>query len=561
MKNILLSFVALVFTLSAPAQIPNLLDQIRRIKGVMNLETYNANTDSIYFEFIFQQKLGKKFDTKQSDPSPFYTRVVTVINNLDAPTVFYVSGYNLTPTASDLGNNFRSYEKTCSDIFSLYPDANFVSMEHRYFGPQKIDPKTGYYVAEHRKSSYPVNFYNNLDYLTLENAAADFHNIIGGIKKILKGKTIMTGRSKGGISTAMQAYFYSEDVDIFMPYAAPFCNSLADNRMYDWITDSVASGTSQMREKVNACIDELMKKDASTNYVYSEYKRIGTEWYKNQDDYKGLSDDDIDGLVQMDYEQAVYAGILWNLWTYSDREAINNILDVESIGNSNESSELLLYSLWTQNVQQGVKDGWKEEAIGNPHSTYVRHFKPITEEEWYKLDTDGTAAYYYQSHVELGNYYIPFKEKFPSSISAERNANPYWMDSVYNVFDGKYSHQAYDDLFESIKNTESNILFIYGGDDPWTGARIEDQYIAKDNVNSYILPSQSHNAQILNAPEDIKNDIYQKVIFPVLGVPAHVEMAKAPTRKANDATYNLAGQRVGGEYKGIVISKGKKLLW
>ena len=30
--------------------------------------------------------------------------------------------------------------------------------------------------------------------------------------------------------------------------------------------------------------------------------------------------------------------------------------------------------------------------------------------------------------------------------------------------------------------------------------------------------------------------------------------------KSNDATYNLAGQRVGKSYKGIVISNGKKFV-
>jgi hypothetical protein len=38
------------------------------------------------------------------------------------------------------------------------------------------------------------------------------------------------------------------------------------------------------------------------------------------------------------------------------------------------------------------------------------------------------------------------------------------------------------------------------------------------------------------------------------------KQSSAPTGKANDDYYNLSGQRVGKDYKGIVIKNGKKYV-
>ena len=38
------------------------------------------------------------------------------------------------------------------------------------------------------------------------------------------------------------------------------------------------------------------------------------------------------------------------------------------------------------------------------------------------------------------------------------------------------------------------------------------------------------------------------------------KQGSAPTGKANSNYYNLAGQRIGNDYKGIVIRNGKKLV-
>ena len=50
----------------------------------------------------------------------------------------------------------------------------------------------------------------------------DFHNLFGALKKVLKGKWVMSGVSKGGITTLLQHTFYPNDMDIYVPYSAPF---------------------------------------------------------------------------------------------------------------------------------------------------------------------------------------------------------------------------------------------------------------------------------------------------------------------------------------------------
>jgi uncharacterized repeat protein (TIGR02543 family) len=67
--------------------------------------------------------------------------------------------------------------------------------------------------------------------LTAEEAAADFHNLFDGLKKVLKGKWVMSGVSKGGITTLIQHAFYPNDMDIFVPYSAPFFDTDRDKEM------------------------------------------------------------------------------------------------------------------------------------------------------------------------------------------------------------------------------------------------------------------------------------------------------------------------------------------
>ena len=98
--------------------------------------------------------------------------------------------------------------------------SNYIQVEHRYF-----------------QFSAPAECWTRLDDLRAEEAAADFHNLFEALKKVLKGKYVMSGVSKGGITTLLQHKFYPNDMDVFVPYAAPFFNTDRDLEMQKyWYT-------------------------------------------------------------------------------------------------------------------------------------------------------------------------------------------------------------------------------------------------------------------------------------------------------------------------------------
>lgn len=564
--NLLICTFCCIFCMSVNAQKVPTYEQMCDIQGVKDCKAYFEGTDTVFYYFNFTQPLGKNFFTQQNDTSTFTTRVLAIIRDVEKPTLFFVSGYGLSIEPDTMLKYPNYYPNICADIIRQY-DTNVVFMEHRFFGPGIKDPVTQLFITTPGLTSYPKDFLTKLDYLSTENAAADFHNVISALKQnILKGKTIMAGWSKGGMTTTLQSYYYPEDMDVFIPYSAPFCNGFEDPRMYNWINDSIQPGSSELRSKEKQFMDYMMKKDTANNYVYNEYRRLRTKWYKMQPEYQKKTELEVDTIVQVDYELSLFCNVRWDLWAYRDRSAIRRLINIDSLHTSTDVSELLVYYLWKYSAREtAVVKGWKENIFKDKSNKFIKRRNPLTAQEWMTMGYDkSTSAYNYQSCIELGNYYIPLKEEYPQSMNAIYKIGIYSADSLQNIFRKNYTHSTYEKLFESVRNTKSKILFIYGGDDPWTGARIEDQYLGASNVKRFILPSQNHRVQILNAEYDLRESIFSEILDPwIFGPdPSGIEDVSLSTLNGQQSTavYNLHGVRVNDNYKGIVIVGGKKIL-
>ncbi len=90
-------------------------------------------------------------------------------------------------------------------------DANFVSVEHRFFGPSTPQEK-------------------DWDFLTIQQAAGDYHHVRTLLGAIYKDQWISTGISKGGETATYYRFFYPDDVVVTVPYVAPFPIGLKDQR-------------------------------------------------------------------------------------------------------------------------------------------------------------------------------------------------------------------------------------------------------------------------------------------------------------------------------------------
>lgn len=162
-----------------------------------------------------QYDLRVRQELDHSDPSRgyFYQQVRLTHHGFSRPVVINTQGY---------------YLHTGKNEIEAILDANYLNVEHRFFGPSTPDSLQWQYLA-------------------LEQVAADLHDINLLFRQIYAGPYVSTGISKGGQTTIFYRYFYPDDVVVSIPYVAPFNMGLEDPRIYTFL-DTV--GTPECRKKI-----------------------------------------------------------------------------------------------------------------------------------------------------------------------------------------------------------------------------------------------------------------------------------------------------------------------
>lgn len=149
----------------------------------------------------YMLRIKQPLDHKDKSKGEFHQRVILTHQGYQQPTLMQTQGYELYKGKNELEAALK---------------ANHLNIEHRYFGesvPDSIQWK----------------------YLTLEQVTADLHKINQLFKPMYKNKWISTGISKGGQTTIFYRFFYPDDVDVSVPYVAPFNEGLEDRRIYTFL--------------------------------------------------------------------------------------------------------------------------------------------------------------------------------------------------------------------------------------------------------------------------------------------------------------------------------------
>ncbi len=170
-------------------------------------------TDDVQGFPAYLLNVKQRVDHNNLHSPHFYQTVLLVHRGFDRPTVINTNGYNL--------------ESRPMELFGLL-ESNFVSVEHRYFGPSSPSPK-------------------DWKHLTIEQACADYHRVKLLLGQIYDQKWISTGISKGGETATYFRHFYPDDVDITVAYVAPFPIGLKDQRFYKFLA---TKGTEECRKKI-----------------------------------------------------------------------------------------------------------------------------------------------------------------------------------------------------------------------------------------------------------------------------------------------------------------------
>ena len=404
------------------------------------------------------------------------------------------------------GDDFLTYDLMVKQpIDHQHPEKGtfnqWVQLRHKGFDRPVVMETHGYTMAKGRNEVEKILDANNIgveyryfgksvpdsmryEYLTIEQATADLHAINQLFKQLYKGKWFSTGISKGGQTTLYYKYFYPGDVDVAIPYVAPIDNALEDTRIYSFL-DTI--GGPECHKK----IFEFQK-----YLLINEDKALEKlKWYTKGAKLKfGYT-----GSMAKSYEFAIleYPFAFWQWGRSCDSIPTNNSLD-------SYLGELLK----TSNISS-----FADADIEN----YGSHY--------YQAQETG----YYSYNIEPLRKYIKEFTSNPSAIFPPKVAKP-------NAF----KEELYRNFKQWVDTKGNNILYIYGGIDTWSAARV----LVSDQVNSksFLIPGANHrSARIKNFPEAMNAEFIGK-IKEWTGLEAKTAVLKSPDLKyKNPETLKVSG--------------------
>jgi hypothetical protein len=293
----------------------------------------------------------------------------------------------------------------------------------------------------------PINY----DYLTVENAAADQHKVVELMKKYYSGKWISTGISKGGQTVVYHRWLYPDDVDASVPYVCPLNFGVEDGRHEPFLT--TVPGTEEQRKNIVDFQLEILKNREEVLPLLEEFCQ-----QKN----------------------------------YTFRITLNEVLDYCVLEYP--------FALWQ----------WGREIDQIPCAcddidVLFKHLMLVSGPSYFSIEgMEGIKSFFVQAARELGYYGYdtePFVE-YLSIKSAEGYLNRIFIPEELEI---KYNKKTAKQVKKFIKKTDSKILFIYGGWDPWTASSFEVP--EKENFLKIVKPKGSHSTRVSNLQPNQKNQV------------------------------------------------------
>lgn len=220
---------------------------------------------------FFVLEFTQPIDHRHPRAGSFQQRITVLHKDVDRPTVFYTSGYNVSV-------NPGRREPT------QIVDGNQVSMEYRYFTPSRPQE--------------PADWSK----LTIWQAASDQHRIYEALKPIYQKNWLATGGSKGGMTATYYERFYPADMNGTIAYVAPNDVVNDEDSAYDRFFANV--GTKECRDRLNAVQREALVRRAPLEERYAKYAAENGYTFTTV------------GTLDKAYE-AVVLDYVWGFWQYS----------------------------------------------------------------------------------------------------------------------------------------------------------------------------------------------------------------------------------------------------
>ena len=343
----------------------------------------------------------------------------------DAPTILHTQGYSLTTEADP--NNVKNRLDSIKAPHFLWAlskdngkdkkfDVNCLQVEYRYLG-----------------FSLPEGDKDSFTYMTAEQHSKDLHAIVSDLKKALitgSGKWLSTGVSKNGDTSTQYAYFDElngwNDIDVYVPFASPNTIQEEDIRIGTYmLTQSSKEALPALEKAYKKLVDDRAVADSTI----AAYAKKGGKFKKDS--------------ALLSTVEAVL-GNLFQLQSYAD------------------------YNTWTKLIP---KEGDKPE-------TYAKFF--MLDSTSPEVEYKGAGArgplhkrrtpYEVQNAMEQGGAGFDFSWFLDGKLLSESDKK-YFKDLMEKSKNSK-TMDLQVNVRKNLETTTKKLIFVYGEDDPWTGAAI-----------------------------------------------------------------------------------------
>lgn len=467
-------------------------------------EPHTTTTYTIYYNQPLQHSFtdGEHFRLRALLTVPNDTDPTTAVNHV------YCSGYSIMDVFLKVPDFVHNLMTASPNEIAKRYNANLIMIEHRYF-----------------QKSAPDNCWKRLDHLTAEEAAQDFHGLFEALKKVLKGKWVMSGVSKGGTTTLLQHTFFPADMDIFVPYSAPFFDTDRDTEMTRyWYTHGWSK---EWRDFFDNIRKESLRRHQEIFNIFYRMNYPG----KSEGARDTCYGDFIARVALCGFDEHAYGD------TLIMRKWLNNNDSILAAHHMEYGDTVYAYIAEKETISLDSFPKWlatlrrlsQTNEVMPPRHKVTRGRAPfgITEKEWWSADSIDANAYPYQAKRELGYYDFDFSLIFDNDTEKAAEWNKYWREHYGCACDFfspcyaslSFSRSLYDRTMEATRNATRPIVLIYGYDDTWTGAAVKDEYINGRNVRKFILPAQNHNVSFSSNTDREQCDAIREILDGVLSTP------------------------------------------
>lgn len=280
-------------------------------------------------------------------------------------------------------------------------------------------------------------------HVNIEQAAKDHHRVVEALRPFYEGKWISTGHSKGGMTSIYHRRFFPQDVDATVAYVAPISFGAPDPRYEDFL-DQI--GMDWCRELVRDLQRAALER---FDVLQPRAEADAASWGMTFEQAGGHAEAFEYAITQLD----------WSFWQSQGFDQCSTIPFVEGMSDDD------LYREIVNRIGYGAGD------------------------------TGCDYAYNYQAATQLGfqsfstrvfGDLLPFggQSRFCSTAGLDRTYDP----------------SAMQDIQTWVLEEGSEILFLYGEYDPWTGGRFATA--PSDRVVDVTAPDANHGAMIKSLREE-----------------------------------------------------------